>query len=342
MCGGKARRNGTTHIGKKRFFCVSCHHSFIRKKHILRDFVTFMQFHDFVVGNVNKNGLTEQTHSSRTTLWRKFLPFFNYQSTPDNLVCSTALPPVQSWIYGVDGKWLRRNGVIIIHRNITTKETIYWSYHPSESYAAYESDVQHVIQTIGNNKPLGAISDWKGAIVAAVDTSMQIPHQRCLTHVVREAKRYLPKTSSFAGIQELRALAKDVIHITTIREKRQWIVRLIRWEKHYGLLLREKTIGMGTGKKWWYTHGNLRRAWRLLTTDWDPFFVHLTYPLIPHSNNSLEGVISQASQKLSDHRGMKTHQQVSFLFWYFSFFRTKTKQDLKRLWGIVQNKISAV
>ena len=77
---------------------------------------------------------------------------------------------------------------------------------------------------------------------------------------------------------------------------------------------------------------DLRRGWRLLTDNWYPFFVHLDHPLIPNTNNSLEGVNSQAKRFLGNHRGMKTLQQVSFLFWYLSFTRTKTKQDLNKLW----------
>jgi hypothetical protein len=70
----------------------------------------------------------------------------------------------------------------------------------------------------------------------------------------------------------------------------------------------------------------------LLTDDWRPFFVHLDNPLIPSSNNSLEGTNSQIKKQLGIHRGMKTPQQVSFLFWYLTFTRAKTKQDLKKLW----------
>lgn len=98
-------------------------------------------------------------------------------------------------------------------------------------------------------------------------------------------------------------------------------------------MLQEKTIGEGTKKKWWYTHGNLRRAWKLLTDDWYPFFVHLENEQIPHSNNSLEGTISQMKNKLSDHRGMKTPQQVSFISWYMTFTRVKNRRHLLKLWG---------
>ncbi|OGG09492.1 hypothetical protein A2781_06795 [Candidatus Gottesmanbacteria bacterium RIFCSPHIGHO2_01_FULL_42_27] len=95
----------------------------------------------------------------------------------------------------------------------------------------------------------------------------------------------------------------------------------------------EKTISFDTKHKWWYTHGNLRRGYNLLSKEQEPFFIHLANTLIPKSNNSVEGVISQASNKLSDHRGMKSNQQVSFLSWYMAFSRVKTRRDLKKLWG---------
>lgn len=117
--------------------------------------------------------------------------------------------------------------------------------------------------------------------------------------------------------------------------KRSWLADLIEWERVFGYRLKERTVNHNPNvkKKWWYTHGNLRRAFRLLTDDWSPFFAYLDHPLIPNSNNSLEGTNSQIKKQLGNHRGMKTPQQVSFLFWYLSFTRTKNKQDLKKLWG---------
>lgn len=320
--------------------CAKCGVSFVRRSSRTLRFSIFLQFHTFITGTVSKRGLCEASHLSRTTLWRKFAPFFNYLSVPETV--TSVLHTQREWIYGVDGKWLRRQGVVIIHRNITNKEIIYWSYHPSESYTAYERDMLNLLTFIRDDFPVGAVSDWKGAIVASVQAYLNIPHQRCLTHVTREAKQHLPKHSGFRGIQKLRAIACQLIHIKTADDKRAWITRLVEWEREYASLLRERTYGRDTARKWWYTHGSLRRGWRLLTENWDPFFVHLNHPLIPHSNNALEGTISQASQKLSNHRGMKTRQQVSFLFWYFSFTKTKTKQDLKKLWDFIKTKIPTV
>jgi len=278
---------------------------------------------------------------SRPTLSIKFKVFFNKPLSPQVIwqVLSPKLTKVKSpWVYGVDGKWLKRQGVFIIHRDVINGENLFWSYHSSESYAAFHADLERLTKLLrksGNSYPAGAVSDWKGAIVSAVASHFgNMPHQRCLTHVIRNAKKLLPKASPFRATLALREIARQLTNIDNEKDRRTWLAELIKWEKQYGYLLKEKTFSINTKKKWWYTHGNLRRGWRLLTNDWQPFFIHLDYPLIPHSNNSLEGTISQAKNKLSDHRGMRAFQQVSFLSWYFTFSRAKTKQCLKKLWAV--------
>lgn len=266
--------------------------------------------------------------------------FFDRPISPEqSWVC---LPPKlvrdgSPWVLAIDGTWLRRQGVIIIYRDVTHHQNIFWSYHSSESYLALCTDLVRLKKLLAGHSPSGIISDWKGSIRSGVDTHFDnLPHQRCLTHVEREAKRLLPKRSSFQAIIFLRRLAKLLLQIKTKEEERQWKAQLIEWEMAFGHLLKERSFSLTeetkTGPKWWYTHGDLRRAWRLLTDDWYPFFVFLDYPLIPNTNNSLEGVNSQAKRSLGNHRGIKTLQQVSFLFWYLTFTRTKSKQDMKKLW----------
>ncbi len=91
-----------------------------------------------------------------------------------------------------------------------------------------------------------------------------IPHQRCLAHVVREAKRFLPKKSSFRAVLILREIAKELPYIKTEKEARSWKAELMGWEMAFGHLLKEKTLSQTEvtkrGSKWWFTHGSLRRA----------------------------------------------------------------------------------
>lgn len=336
FCGQPSKRIGKTGSGKQRFKCLVCKRTFVWQKHkpdsSRADIVAFSEL---VRGEINRKKIGEESGLSRPTISIRFKLFFDHP-IPSRSVWQI-LPPKplsSSWVLGIDGKWLRRNGVLLIYRNITSGENLLWSFHPSESYVALYTDLEALTGLPGFCRPVGVVSDWKGSIVSGVAAYLgNIPHQRCLTHVQRIAERLLPRHSPFPATLTLRKIAQGLINVSNELEKYIWQMELADWQAHYAFMLTERTNNPVAKHRWWYTHGNVRRAWRLLTKDQEPFFVHLKQPLIPSSNNSLEGTISQMSNKLSDHRGMKTLQQVSFLFWYLTFTRTKSKPDLKKLWG---------
>lgn len=248
-----------------------------------------------------------------------------------------------AWVYSVDGKWLRRSGVILIHRDVTHHEVLWWSYARSESYQAIGNDLNHLTILCGDAVPTGAVSDWKGSIVGSVKRFFgDIPHQRCLAHVDRDIKRLLPKHSPIQGTQELRKIGRAVIHIKTDEEKQDWLTWLHCWEAFYGDLLQEKTFREEPEtekRRWWYTHSNLRAAYRLLTKDQDNLFTHLEHHHIPTTNNGLEGLNSNVKGKLADHRGMKYPQQAAFIFWLLTFQKVHTAADLKNLWDYWKHSI---
>ena len=314
--------------------------TFGRKKKLSVTFSDFCRFRNFVSGIINRKGIARSLEIRRETLSDHFKIFFSCPIDPAELW--KILPPKitsgEKWVYGVDGKHLHWQGVFLIHRDVTNKENLFWSFWSSESYLALETDIKTLVGLIDSsnrNYPLGAISDWKGAIVAAVGCHFgPIPHQRCLTHVASLAKRLLPENSPYEATRKLRSISGQLSQISTKLEMVDWMWVLELWKQKYEFMLKEKTLGIGTKKKWWYTHGNLRRGFRLLTRDQKPFFVYLDHPLIPKTNNSLEGINSQAVQKLGDHREMKTLQQVSFLSWHLTFGRVKNIDNLKKLWGL--------
>lgn len=307
-------------------------------------FSDFIKFYDFVLNKVNKLAIIEKEYISRTSLWRKFKPFFSYKPTPEDSVFllpkNTSNINSKLWVLGIDGKWLRRQGVVMIYRNITNKTNLYWSFHLSESYEAVKQDFEKLLPIIKSNFPSGVISDWKGSIVSGINTFLPpLPHQRCLTHVKRQLMTFLPLRSPILATRELRAIAKEIIKINSYGEKDLWVKATNNWIEKYQLLLKEKTIGINTKKKWWYTHGNIRRAVKLLTFDKKHLFAYLSYSFLPKTNNALEGSNSQIKTKLSNHRGMKTPQQVIYLFWLFTFKRVKNRKDLRQLWDRLKNKI---
>lgn len=244
---------------------------------------------------------------------------------------------------GVDGKWLHRAGVVMIYRNITDKVNLDWSWHRSESYEAITADFKSLLPVITGNLPKGIVSDWKGAIVSAINEFLPpTPHQRCLSHVQRQLLSFLLLRSPIPATRQLRAIAKDITKINTNEEKNRWEKAVDDWITKCQPLLKEKTIGVGTKKKWWYTHGNLRRAIKLMKFDETHLFAYLVHSYLPKTNNSLEGTNSQIKGKLSNHRGMKINQQVTYLFWLLTFRRVKTKEALKRLWARLKTKILLV
>lgn len=301
-----------------------------------------MEFAQLVTGMVNRKKIIGDKNVSRKTLSKKFKPFFDNPLTAEEVW--KIIPPKiaknkDPWVYGVDGKWLRRNGVVLIHRDVTNKQNLFWSFHKSESYETLHEDLAKLsglIAQSGGNYPVGAVSDWKRAIVMAVASHFgPVPHQRCLTHVLRLAKKLLPKNSPVEATLKLREIAISLKDVADNKGKTAWQEKISRWEKEYDHMLKEKTAGTPvTQKKWWYTHGNLRRGFRLLTYDQEPLFVYLTNSLLPKSNNSLEGINSQLDQKLGDHRGMKIAQQIAFVFWHLTFAEEGNNlPKLRKLWA---------
>lgn len=241
---------------------------------------------------------------------------------------------------GIDGKWLRRQGVVMIYRDITNKTNLYWSFHSSESYEAMKKDFEKLNLIIKEDLPSGIVTDWKGAIVSGINTFLPlIPHQRCLTHVKRTLMNFLPLRSPIFATRKLREIAKKIIRIENTDDKIKWRQDLNGWITECQFLLKEKTMGIGTKKKWWYTHGNTRRAIKLLTFDEKHLFAYLNSLFLPKTNNALEGVNSQMKTKLSNHRGLKVHLQVTFIFWLLTFRRIKNRNELKSLWDSLKNKI---
>lgn len=340
MCGKRSRRNGKTESGKVRFFCNYCHYSFIRRKNLEVSYSDFIKFYDFVLNKINKTAIIEKIFISRTSLWRKFKPFFSYSPASNDSYFLLTKRSGLLWALGIDGKWLRRQGVVMIYRDVTKKINLYWSYRSSESYEAIEADFKELLPIIKNHLPSGVITDWKGALVSAVNINLPpIPHQRCLAHVKRSLMRFLPLKSPVLATQKLRRIAKEIITIKNRREKILWKKNLYGWITEYESLLKVKTIGVGTKKKWWYTHGNLRRAIKLLTFEEKHLFADLSYKFLPNTNNAIEGSNSQIKTKLSNHRGMKAPQQATFIFWLLTFRRVRNRQDLKKLWDKLKNKI---
>ena len=177
-----------------------------------------------------------------------------------------------------------------------------------------------------------------GLLVAVAEVWPDTLVQRCLVHVQRNVRTCLTTKPRTDAGRALWALARGLTRVSTTDEAVKWLQTLNEWHAVYGHLTRERTYrnqitpGRGVpewirpGRRWWYTHERLRRAYRLLAklAERDHLFTYL-YPAlaglqIASTTNRIEGAINaQLRDLLHRHRGMPSeHQRRAIEWWLFA------------------------
>lgn len=232
-----------------------------------------------------------------------------------------------------------RSPILIIHRDVTHKETLWWSVALSESRAALQEDLTALCVLLHPTLPYGAVTDGKPGIAVLMKDCFHLQSvQRCVVHVTRELKILLPRHSPLPATQALRSIAVTLSTIATEADRTVFFLSLMVWEQQYGELLKHRTIPppeSGTHRRWWYTHGNIRRAWRLLNLDPATLFAFLDTPGIPATNNSLEGVNRHLQRRV----GMGKGKQLSLMLWKLALSRVQTAVQKKQLWDLWKRRL---
>lgn len=253
---------------------------------------------------------------SERTLRRHFDRLLSNSLSPIQL-----LAPKQIFLK-LDAQYISNTSCIILGK--TDKEVIYWKSFDRESFLNYLTVLKDV-RKLGYNV-LGVTSDWHGSLVSAIKYLYpNIPHQRCLIHTQRRCSSLLtlhPKTQ--AG-KDLREILSFLNHIVNEYEAHIWITWLNRWEARYTSMIKERTHGQkddGTNT-WWYTHKNLRKAFRTLESSIDNIFLYLKFEGLDKDTNGLESEFSHLKQKISMHRGLKLERKLSAIYWYIYFVKQR-------------------
>lgn len=251
----------------------------------------------------------------------------------------SCMTPEVVWVYAYDGKWMGRAPVLIIHRDVTHKEIFWWSLARSESRAAVSEDLVALCSLLTPTSPCGAVTDGKPGIGVLIKAAFHLEViQRCTIHITREVKMLLPHASPLPATQALRAIALTLCSIRTYGDRTVFFLALVLWEQEYGALLTQRTIPLkdsGTKRTWWYTHGNLRRAWRLLNLPPATLFAFLDNLDVPATNNSLEGV----NRHLHRRAGMGKGRQISLMLWKLALSRIRTQAQKKQLWDMWKRRL---
>jgi len=178
----------------------------------------------------------------------------------------------------------------------------------------------------------------KGILLAIARYWPDVRIQRCLFHIWQNIRAKLTLHPQTGAGQELLQLTRDLWSVQTPQQAKQWQEQLQIWNKSYESLVRERSYYINpqsNRKRWWYTHRNLRSAYRQLEKLCrnNQLFTYLDTTLvaepIPRTTNHVEGGInSQLRTILKHHRGLSQQHQQRLVDWYL-YSRTKDQKPTR-------------
>ena len=157
----------------------------------------------------------------------------------------------------------------------------------------------------------------RGLLKAIREVWPQVKIQRCLIHVVRQARTWLTQHPRTKAGRELLVLVKELPRIQTKRQKRRWVRMFWRWYRHHEKFLKDRSYS--PSGKWWYTHRRLRGTRSLLKNALPDLFRFVTDPSIPKTSNHVEGGLNSRLKELFRcHRGFSLQRKLILAAWYLA------------------------
>lgn len=297
VCKKRMIKYGFTRKGKQRWKCNSCEKIELKtRKDISKKKInTIIQ--EWLLGFQSLSEIAKKHDTTRQTLSRKFSEM-KIQIEKEKL---KYLP--KELVLLVDAKHISHNEVVLIVYEYISQQVIAWSFQRRENYESWFS----LFVLIRERYQVKAIvSDGQKGLQKAISRVFgDIPHQRCVIHVIRFC---LSKLTRSPQTEAGRALRKIVLLLNTIRSEKEvnmFLQQFKQWNETYHDFLKEKSKSFETGKTW-YTHRKLRSVRSHLKNS-IPYLFHYVYDKdIPKTTNHLEGGINAPlSELLRRHRGIQ-------------------------------------
>lgn len=226
----------------------------------------------------------------------------------------------------IDGTWFGRGSCFLVYWDHDREHAQRWRYTTGErTFEAWEDlrklKEQGVI-------PASVTSDGARGIVNAVSMMyLDIPHQRCITHLQRQCLALITQKPRHQAGREIKGIVQELSQISSHELKGQWLGKFNGWCNRWDGYLGEKTHAKdlpeeerykAKGRKWWYTHGSLRRVRASIQNAIPDLFHYLDDPAIPKTSNGLEGRFSSLKQHYRQHKGLSEERRGAYLAWYLT------------------------
>jgi hypothetical protein len=219
-------------------------------------------------------------------------------SMPDDLI------PQPTIIVPDTTFWGRHYGVTVF-RSWNIKRNLWWNEVSSEKVAHYHYG-RKILEERGWTFIAVVVDGRRGLATVFKD----IPVQICHFHQMRTVTKYLTRRPETDAGKELRVLMLTLPHSTEDRFTRA----LTMWEKQYRLFITEKTYVTGT-KHWYYTHKNVRSAYKSLERNLSYLFTYQKYHNlnIPNTTNTIDGYFAGVKKKVAAHHGLRKDRRYKVI-----------------------------
>lgn len=314
VCKTKMTLWGKTRQGKQRFKCSHCSKTNIKKRPDQSLRRVDVLFERWLLETETLERISHHAKVTLSTTVRKFkslwgisVPLLTYKGSGRVLI--------------VDGIILER-GVCILIAIDGDGAPITWMECIRENSASWIV-LLTLVKNQGVPNPSIIVSDAQKGLLGGIKSVFPtIPHQRCMTHVVRLAQAWLTRNPKTVAGQELRAIINTLYGVTSKSEAMVFKQRFSIWLTTHHSFLKEKSTSSDTGRSW-YTHRRLRGVRSLIVHAIPNLFTFLDIPETPRTNNKLEGGINSPIKALiRHHRGMTVQHRKVLVF---RFLRKKQR-----------------
>lgn len=224
----------------------------------------------------------------------------------------------------MDATYISNVEVLTLLRN-PNKENLFWKWGKQENISFYEESLKS-LQSLGYKFSAFVIDGMPGLKQMLKRNYPNAPIQHCQFHQIKTIKKYLPRRVQSEAGKALRYLCLGITKKTYI----QFSTCLKIWEVLYSDFLKEKSYStdLNSKKKWWYTHKNLRSAYRSIKNNLSDLFTYeknLSLK-IPNTTNICEGYFSHLKERLNRHRGLSKERKYKMTNFLLSLDSPREKE----------------
>lgn len=200
--------------------------------------------------------------------------------------------------------WGRHYGVCVF-RSPLLRGNIWWNEVEREIMANYYYG-RKILEAKGWRFTAAVVDGRRGLTTVFKD----IPVQICQFHQMKNVTKYLTRRPETLAGQELRSI---MLTLSKSNEK-EFTNLLDDWYRQWKNFITEKTYVLGS-KHWYYTHKNVRGAYKSLERNLSYLFTYQKHPelAIPNTTNSLDGMFTQLKAKLAIHRGLRKDRRFKVI-----------------------------